>query len=157
MSQNKKSAKTLKTSRCPVYCQIFLLETEWRNFGGKTLFTKTCNIFSPTTKPTALHEIQFRLYQKYLIIYRPMTQLGGFCTFSCLCLIIVGTMSAAWKVEILQWKILRPFSPWYRNQQSHKLHGNSRRKSNLDRRRTSPLSFSNFANSVLFLRSCTST
>ena len=52
---------------------------------------------------------------------------------------------------------MRSFSPWYRNQQSHKLHGNSRRKSNLDRRRTSPLSFSNFANSVLFLRSCTST
>ena len=89
MSQNKKSAKTLKTSRCPVYCQIFLLETERRNFGGKTLFTKTCNIFSPTTKPTALHEIQFRLYQKYLIIYRPMTQLGGFCTF----LVCVSSLS----------------------------------------------------------------
>ena len=36
----------------------------------------------------------------------------------------------SYKVELLQWKILRPFSPWYRNQQSHKLHGNSRRKSN---------------------------
>ena len=92
-----KKCKDLKDKSLSCILSNILAWNGKKKFWWQALFTKTCNIFSPTTL-SAVHEIQFRLYQKYLIIYRPMTQLGGFCTFSCLCLIIVGTMSAAWEV-----------------------------------------------------------